>query len=51
MAYTEPDPSIPISWIVVFLLLTLGLAAAGVLFVGGTLTSTGGGVLLPTYAL
>lgn len=50
MADTEPDPSIPLSWIVVFLLLTLGLAAAAVLFVGGSLTG-GGGVIAPTYAL
>lgn len=50
MVDTEPDPSIPLSWIVVFLLLTLGLAAAAVLFVGGSLTG-GGGFLLPTYAV
>ena len=45
MADAEPDPSIPLSWIAVFLLLALGLAAAGVLFVGGALT--GAGVLVP----
>jgi len=44
MAEADPDGSIPLSWIVVFLLLALGLAAAGVLFVGGDLT---GGVLSP----
>lgn len=41
MADAEPDPSIPLSWIVIFLLLALGLAAAGVLFVGGDLTGAG----------
>lgn len=51
MVDTEPDPSIPLSWIVIFLLLTLGLAAAGVLFVGGSLIGSGGGFLLPTYAV
>jgi hypothetical protein len=45
MTDPEPDPSIPLSWIVIFLLLALGLAAAGVLFVGGDLT--GAGVLSP----
>lgn len=45
MADPEPDPSIPLSWIAIFLLLALGLAAAGVLFVGGDLT--GGGFLAP----
>ena len=44
MAEADPDGSIPLSWIVVFLLLALGLAAAGVLFVGGDLT---GGVHSP----
>ena len=45
MADAEPDPSISLLWIVVFLLLALGLAAAGVLFVGGSLT--GAGALVP----
>ena len=38
------DSSIPLSWIVIFLLLTLGLGAAAVLFVGGDLIAT---ALLP----
>ena len=45
MTDTEPDPSIPLTWIVVFLLLALGLGTAAVLFVGGDLT--GAGVLVP----
>lgn len=45
MADAEPDPSIPLSWIVVFLLLALGLGAAAVLFVGGS--PMGAGVLTP----
>jgi hypothetical protein len=45
MADAEPDPSIPLAWIVVFLLLTLGLGAAAVLFVGGN--PTGAGVIVP----
>ena len=43
MADTD-DSSIPLSWIVIFLLLTLGLGAAAVLFVGGDLIAT---ALLP----
>ena len=45
MADAEPDPSIPLSWIVVFLLLALGLGWAAVLFVGGD--PMGSGVLVP----
>jgi hypothetical protein len=45
MSEAEPDPTVPLSWIVMFLLLTLGLAAAAVLFVGGDLLA--GGHLLP----
>jgi len=33
----DTDSSIPLSWIVIFLLLTLGLGAAAVQFVGGSL--------------
>jgi len=47
MADAEPDPSIPRSWIVLFLLLALGLGAAAVVFVGGSLTGTG--VLVPPF--
>jgi hypothetical protein len=43
MADTD-DSSIPLSWIIIFLLLTLGLGAAAVLFVGGDLIAT---TLLP----
>ncbi|WP_435196499.1 hypothetical protein [Natronomonas sp. EA1] len=35
----ESDSSVKLSWIVIFLLLTLGLGAAAVLFVGGSLIS------------
>lgn len=42
MSQTEVDPSLPVAWILIFLLLTLGLAAAGVLFVGGDLVASGG---------
>ena len=45
MADAEPDPSIPLTWIVLFLLLALGLGAGAVLFVGGDLT--GAGILVP----
>jgi hypothetical protein len=41
MAEADSDGSIPLSWIVIFLLLALGLAAAGVLFVGGDLVGAG----------
>jgi hypothetical protein len=44
-AEAEPDPNVPLAWIVMFLLLTLGLAAAAILFVGGSLL--GGGFLFP----
>lgn len=47
MSQAEPDSTVPLSWIVMFLLLTLGLAAAAVLFVGGDLT--GGGFLFPVF--
>ncbi|WP_199710243.1 hypothetical protein [Halosegnis longus] len=39
------DTSIPLSWIVIFLLLALGLGAAAVQFAGGTLINSGGFVL------
>jgi NAD/NADP transhydrogenase beta subunit len=35
MAASEPDGSVKLSWIVIFLLLSLGLGAAAVLAVGG----------------
>ena len=35
MAAPEPDGSVKLSWIVIFLLLSLGLGAAAVLAVGG----------------
>jgi hypothetical protein len=41
MSQAEPDSNVPLSWIVMFLLLTLGLAAAAVLFVGGDLMGGG----------
>ena len=37
MSHTEPDSTLPASWILMFLLLVLGLGAAAVLFVGGDL--------------
>ena len=40
----DVDSSIPLSWIVMFLLLALGLGAAAVLFAGGDLIAT---ALLP----
>ena len=40
----DVDSSIPLSWIVIFLLLALGLGAAGVLAVGGDLIA---GTVLP----
>lgn len=45
MTDAETDPSIPRAWIAIFLLLALGLGAAGVLFVGGDLI--GAGTLVP----
>jgi hypothetical protein len=47
MSQAEPDPTIPLAWIVMFLLLTLGLAAAAVLFVGGSLLP--GGFVFPVF--
>lgn len=44
---TDPDgvdSSIPLSWMIIFLLLALGLGAAAVLFVGGDLIA---GMLTP----
>lgn len=41
MSTTDPETgsgSIPLAWIVIFLLLTLGLGASAVLAVGGDLT-------------
>jgi hypothetical protein len=35
MSQAEPDPTLPASWILMFLLLVLGLGAAAILFVGG----------------
>lgn len=40
----EADSSVPLWWILVFLLLTLGLAAAAVQFIGGNLIA---GALVP----
>lgn len=40
MSDTEPDASVRLSWIVIFLLLTLGLGAAAVLAVGGNLIAS-----------
>jgi hypothetical protein len=40
----DVDSSIPISWIVIFLLLVLGLGAATILAVGGNLIA---GAVLP----
>ncbi|WP_255195036.1 hypothetical protein [Halorarius litoreus] len=45
MSDAETDPSVRLSWIVIFLLLTLGLGAAAVLAVGGQLIA--GSLLLP----
>ena len=40
MAASEPDGSVKLSWIVIFLLLSLGLGAAAVLAVGGNILPT-----------
>ncbi|MFC7176845.1 hypothetical protein [Halosegnis marinus] len=41
----DTDSSIPLSWIIIFLLLALGLGAVTVQFVGGSLIA--GTVLVP----
>lgn len=41
MSQAEPDSTLPASWILMFLLLTLGLGAAAILFVGGDLLAGG----------
>ncbi|WP_255150759.1 hypothetical protein [Halorarius halobius] len=47
MSNAETDSSVPLSWIVVFLLLVLGLGAAVIVAVGGGLVAGGAGVLTP----
>jgi hypothetical protein len=37
---TESNGDVPLSWIAIFLLLALGLAASAVLFVGGAILPT-----------
>ena len=32
----DPDSSVPLSWVVVFLLLVFGVGAAAILFLGGS---------------
>ena len=39
--------SVPLWWVVLFLLLALGLGAATILAVGGSLVFSGGSVVLP----
>ena len=39
------DNSIPLSWILLFLVLVLGVGAAAVIFVGGSLIAESGGVI------
>ncbi|UPV75815.1 hypothetical protein M0R89_07075 [Halorussus limi] len=41
------DSSVPFWWVLIFVILTLGVAAGAVLFVGGQLLSAGIGVALP----
>ena len=40
MAASDPDGTVKLSWIVIFLLLSLGLGAAAVLAVGGDILPT-----------
>jgi hypothetical protein len=40
MAMANDDESIPLSWILLFLLLTLGLGLVSVQFVGGSILPT-----------
>lgn len=47
MSNTETDPSVPLSWIVIFLLLVLGLGAAVIVAVGGSLIAGGPGLITP----
>ena len=40
MATSDPDGTVKLSWIIIFLLLSLGLGAAAVLAVGGDILPT-----------
>ncbi|WP_323674405.1 hypothetical protein [Halorubellus sp. PRR65] len=39
------DNSIPLSWILLFLVLVIGVGAGAVVFVGGSIMPTGSGVI------
>ncbi|MFC6952209.1 hypothetical protein [Halorubellus litoreus] len=41
------DNSIPLSWILLFLVLVLGVGAGAVIFVGGSIMASGGVIALP----
>ena len=41
------DNSIPLSWILLFLVLVLGVGAGAVIFVGGDIMAGGGAIALP----
>jgi hypothetical protein len=44
------DNSIPLSWILLFLLLVVGVGVGAVIFVGGNIMGSAGAVALPVFA-